>query len=824
MSEPSSTRQEAQGSGIAQNIGSGSATVITNVYQNVRPQPVDEVTKEAARQRLETLPPDTIPDPATLPSGSLMPFSRNPLFVGREQDFLRLAPILKGSETAAIGQIVVVIGLAGIGKTQLASEVVHRYGQYFAGGVFWLSFADPAAIPAEVARCGGAGALDLRPDFGSLPLDDQVDLVLSTWMSDLPRLLIFDNCEDATLLDQWRPRTGLSRVLVTSRNADWSATLGVQSLPLGVLSRDESVDLLRKYRPDLPEDDAALAAIANELGDLPLALHLAGSFLESYQHNPRLGDPDAYLTQLRNINPLEHPSLQGRGATHSPTGHEQHVARTFALSYQGLDDSNPVDVLALKLLARAAYFAPGEPIPHDLLSATIEADATEADERLLIEEALKRLVALGLVGKAKDGDLLLHRLVQYFVLEQSHKAEAQAAVERTLLKRADQLNRQQNPAQLVPWQVHLGVATEMARQRGDEQGAALCHEYGCHLHFLGDSVRGRTYIEQAVAIREAILGPRHPSTAAALDTLGIVLQALGEYPAARTRFEQALAIREQTLGGDHYETVQSLNNLGLLLQRQGEYRAAQQYLERAIKIWKRTLGTTHLDVANALNNLGLVLIKQGDYPGARTCHERALTIREASLGLMHPHIAQSHNNLGTVLNKQGEYAVAQTHFEQALTIYEATLSADHPKTASVLNNLAQSLRRTGDYQQAQHCLERALAIWERTLGPAHPYTGNALNNLGSLFRELGNYEAARSYYDRALAIWKETLGRNHVNTASALHNLGTVFQAQQDWSTAESYYQQAMAIREQMLGLEHPDTVKTSHELASIRSSRKSAT
>ncbi|MBV7329424.1 hypothetical protein KFU94_14475 [Chloroflexi bacterium TSY] len=79
--------------------------------------------------------------------------------------------------------------LLDLGKTQLASEFVHRYGQFFAGGVFWLSFADPHAIAGEIAACGGMGRLDLRSDFADLSLDEQVRLVQAAWQEPTPRLL-----------------------------------------------------------------------------------------------------------------------------------------------------------------------------------------------------------------------------------------------------------------------------------------------------------------------------------------------------------------------------------------------------------------------------------------------------------------------------------------------------------------------------------------------------------------------------------------------------------------------------------------------------------
>src|SRR6185503_80612 len=256
----------------AQTVHVGDKIVI-----NQPPTPIDPVV--AARQ-LAALPLDTIPDLAALPPTSRMPLSRNPLFVGREDDLKQLAVTLKGGTTAAIGQIAAATGLGGIGKTNLATEFVHRYGQFFAGGVFWLSFADAASVPSEIAACGVG--LDL-PDFADLKLDDQVALVRQTWQQPIPCLLIFDNCEDEALLDQWRPTSGGCRVLVTGRRARWDATLGVKVLALGVLSRPESIALLSEHRRDLAQDDPDLELITAELRDLPLAWPLAGSFLARYR-------------------------------------------------------------------------------------------------------------------------------------------------------------------------------------------------------------------------------------------------------------------------------------------------------------------------------------------------------------------------------------------------------------------------------------------------------------------------------------------------------------------------------------------------------------
>jgi hypothetical protein len=288
---------------------------------------------------------------------------------------------------------------------------VHRYGRCFAAGVSWLSFADPAAVAAEAAACGQG--LGLHPDYPRLPLDEQVRLVTAAWQGPEPRLLVFDNCEDEGLLDRWRPRFGGARVLLTSRRSAWDPSLGVAAVALPALPRAASCELLRRFRPDLraedQADDPALDGIAAAVGDLPLALHLAGGFMARYAQAP-FGRPAEVLAALRKSG-LAHPSLGSTGSAVSPTGHEAHVGRTFALSFERLSPDDATDACAIGFLARAACFAPGEPIPRALLLKTVLGESEDLAALITAEDALGSLAALGLLDLGAEGSLVIHPLV-----------------------------------------------------------------------------------------------------------------------------------------------------------------------------------------------------------------------------------------------------------------------------------------------------------------------------------------------------------------------------------------------------------------------------
>ncbi len=781
------------------------------------PPPID---LDAALTLLATLPLGRLPPVSPLPLASRLPFSPNPLFVGREDDLRTLARILQAGATAAVGQVAAATGLGGIGKTQLAVEFAHRYGRFFAGGVFWLSCANPDAVAAEVVVCGLAMGL---PAFETLDFPDQVRRVQQAWQESIPRLLIFDNCEEEAVLAQWRPATGGCRVLVTSRRAAWSAGLGVRLLALPVLPRADSVALLRRFRVDLAEGDPVLDEIAEELGDLPLALHLAGSFLARDRFDVT---PTGYLEQLRRPDLLAHRSLVA--GDWSPTQHETHVARTFALSYDRLDPEDPVDGLALALLARLACFAPGEPVARELLLLTVNAEPPKRNptlkERLqrlvrprlavreqeidkaLAPEAIERLVMLGLVDEQADGGLVMHRLVAAFMGALVGAVETQGAVEEALGREAGRLNRTGLPALLLPWQGHLRHVTDRATVRGDLKAAWLCNQLGYHLYQAGDLPAAKPYLEQALVLTRQALGEAHPDTVASLNNLGMLLKDMGDLPAAKSYLEQALAIRRQALGETHPDTATSLNNLGLLLQAMGDLPAAKGYLEQALAILRQALGEAHPHTATSFDNVGLLLEAMGDLPAAKPYLEQALAIRRLALVEAHPDTATSLNNLGMLLKDMGDLPAAKSYLEQALVLTRQALGEAHPHTATSLNNVGMVLQDMGDLLVAKAYYEQALAIRRQVLGEAHPDTATSLNNLGTLLYAMGDLPAAKPYLEQALAILRQALGEAHPNTAASLNNLGLLLQAMGDLPAAKGCLEQAVAILERSLGPEHPNT------------------
>lgn len=177
----------------------------------------------------------------------------------------------------------------------------------------------------------------------------------------------------------------------------------------------------------------------------------------------------------------------------------------------------------MTLLAHAACFAPGEPLPRWRLLDTLELPGSDSDRVLLAEDSLTRLINLGLLETDGAGFLRLHRLLVAFVQAVLVDEAAQASVEATILRVANDVSNIGDPRPLLAVQSHLRFITEAAQAREAARTAGLCHALGFHLRQLGVYPEAQGYLEQALATFTQRLGLQHPDTAASLHQLGLVL-------------------------------------------------------------------------------------------------------------------------------------------------------------------------------------------------------------------------------------------------------------------------------------------------------------
>lgn len=798
MADEQEPRQRAEGSFQAQAIGPGASANVSAInYAHVRPVAVDDAVLEEARRELEKLPLDRVPDPGGPPAGSKpLPMPPNRLLVGRDEDLKDLAARIKDDANGP--PTVVVSGIGGVGKTQLASEFAHRYGRFFAGGVYWLSLSDPASIREEVASCGGAGAMNLRVDFHTLPLDERVGAVLSEWHGDLPRLLILDDCSDGPTLEAARPKSGGCRIIATSRGPIMERALGVAPLALKPLGREASVDLLRGYCEGTGARDEDLDEIADELGDLPLALDLAGRFLRRYRYST---DAVHYLHELRSDEVLGHRSLREADEREfSPTGHDMNVGRTFVVSYLRLDGGDPIDRLAIRLLARAAHFAPGEPIDRRLLLSTLgpadeELTARELENR---EDALGRLIELGLVTESETGPVSMHKLVAASARLEADDDGAQADVERAVATEAAEVAKSGQPVRLEPLLPHLRYGVEAAGDRDDEPAYLARFATGHTLLALGYPADAVPYLKSAA-----------------------------EYSAARH-------------GATAWLTMRQRNDVGVAIERAGDPVSALAIHERVLVDRRNNLPQPHEDVASSLINIGMIKAGQGLLHEVGPIYEEAIGIREVVLAQkddedpekkqLRRDLAESHGNLGALSMNLGRAQEAAASHRRAQRIYEDLEETEHERYANVSMAYGAALGLLNAFDGARDHLESALCINKQVLQEENTRIVKNLILLGALLageaargggptavdkREI--LDAARGHLQEALDPLNQLWGRHHPLTAGVMRVAAKVAEAEGRYADASSLRAGADAIRGAVLRYADADFVSEGVEIYAAR-------
>ncbi len=331
---------------------------------------------------------------------------------------------------------------------------------------------------------------------------------------------------------------------------------------------------------------------------------------------------------------------------------------------------------------------------------------------------------------------------------------------------------QARPDDAEVWAEHARVAIS---HNGDPKGlleASRLHNLGSLSMAREDNEQALALYEQALAIKEDVLGPDHPDVAKTINNIGVVHQIEDELDEAMERFSQVLSIRKKLLHPDHPDIAKSMVNIAIIHYGFDRYEQAESLYLEATTRFGRSLGPEHPHVAVTSSNLAKLYLDWGHPDRARDTAQQALEVAEKSLGPGHPLVGNILNTLGDAQTALGAYGPAQTSHERALVLREKALGPDHTDIAFSLLGVSALLTRKGEYDRARTGLERALTIWTAALGEDDPTVTKPLIVLARIDLERGEYEQARAKYERSRDI-REQADPDDVKLGDTLVGLGT---------------------------------------------------
>ena len=690
-----------------------------------------------------------------------------PTFTGREKLLRQMEENLRLTEKEKKihkTKVIVLSGLGGVGKTQLAAKFMEGHLEHY--NLVW-TFDAETDVTLQASYRELAQELKLiREDEKAAPPKEILARV-NRWLKASKNhgwLLCFDNASSLEIIQSKNlPQHG-GEILITSRpKTHWGNFYPV--IEVQEFEREESKNLLQKIIPkEKRGEENQLHTLAEDLGDFPLALDQAASYIKNDETGLTITD---YLNFFRGEH-LEVWEAEQKQATNKP--YPATVAMTWKITMEHIREKFPNAAKALNLCA----FLNANGIPLKWLKDWWAKQTPAKDFQLHqgLNDLIKPLIDFSLFYWEKPQVLLrIHRLVQ-LVTQDNLKEEERVEFIRETLGLVEGKFKSYDDEDPGTWEIgkeclphavsvtgHILkeehflentdlkeiLSTELSPEIADveranfhkkifhasEQGKTtlLFHQMASYSLRQGNAFEAIEYWTQVLEIKKAVFGDSHPSVADTLNNLGLAWSDLGENKKAIEYYEKALEMTKSFFGESHPSVAETLNNLGNAWSELGEKKKAIEYYTQALEIFKAVFGDSHPDVASTLNNLGAAWSDLGEKKKAIEYYEKALEMKKSFLGESHPSVASTLHNLGTAWSSLGEKKKAIEYYEKALKMKKAFLGESHPSVAETLYNLGTAWSDLGDHQKATQCFTEAYALFQQFYGEDHPHTQIAKNGL-----------------------------------------------------------------------------------------------
>jgi tetratricopeptide repeat protein/NB-ARC domain-containing protein len=727
---------------------------------------------------------------------------RNKNFTGREELLAALREGITTKVTAVVPQPHALHGLGGVGKTLTAVEYVYRYRHTY-DVVWWIPSDQPFMIKTTLA--------ELAPHLG-LPsaavsgIEDAAKAVLDALRRGDPYdkwLLIFDNADQPEdLLDSIPPDSG--HVLITSRNHRWESH--ADAVAVDVFRREESVEFLTKrVRNAITPEDAA--NLAEQLGDLPLALEQAGALLFE-----RGMSAEEYLEQL-----AERTSQllsQGR-----PAEYPVPMTAAWSVSVAALSESLPE---AVDLLRVCAFFG-SEPIPREAISKA--PDGLRPELAGLISDPIRLGRAVGELGRyalarldIPGRTIQVHRLVQKLVQDElSAEEQRQIQHEVHLLLAAYNAG---DPEEDTSWPKYSDLLGHLAPSRVSDCQVPAVRRFAMRmLHYLfrsGDYHSAQTVASEYVEQWSAESGPEHPDVIEARLAQADTLRELGDYEAAAERNGEVLGVAEKALGPDHSITLRALRGSAADLRAAGDFPAALDRDRESVRRYEDKYGPEDAGTLRGYNNLAIDYGLVSDYQRAKDLHYRSyLGWKQQESRRVMASMLNALSGLARAVRLSGDYSEACDLGDDAYAIGLDALGAEHNWTLRTGKDLSIALRRYGEYERAEEVAAQVHDRCVRLFGLTNPDTLAAAMCLSNLWRATGRIEEATNLVADSAARYRDVFSAAHPYSLACLSNLAILRRVQGNVQDARALNERALAGLEAKLGRDHDYSLTVALNLAS---------
>ena len=713
------------------------------------------------------LPPRGIlPEPANLPPSSRMAFLRNANFVGRKNELLNIANLLFNEKRGAKDPCypIIISGIIGVGKTQMAIEFCYRYGR-FLKGVYWIR-ADQRDIWLQIAECGIQMGITPWPEG----LEERVNLTVKTWQIEKDRLIILDNPGNL-YHDEWFKKLLKCSLIITSRCNKILSNIRFDEIEVGTMNERDSRSLFRILTPRLEsEEDNTLDLLSKKLGFLPMALNHAGSFLN---YEPTLSVNDL----------LEEIDSRSKGDSYtalatwqrelSPTDLVSNILASYEIVFDKIADLD--DAQINNILITCGYCEPNVPIRISFIN-----NLYPCYEEEKIGSAINLFIRLGFLQKSPGGSYMHPLISEYLITKDKYQAITKFILGNLYNSLSSQIgksefrqistnyphirsliyrNRNLDPLLSRKFYYLLGVfsfihadysdaydyfsivgdiSREISGKEDNYYLLRLAHVF-IKLDLFDDAISLINYVESEN------IGLSHQydySTGYKFLLLAEAEFGLCLWNEAYKHIQKANRIYNLDLPPDNEIRTQILITYSKILLRLGDSLNAQKKLNSILAKEDRSNIYPNL-IAEALNLLGEIEYKAENISSSKKYLRKALRIVSDTFGEGNLHSTKININLAKISLKTNDLSGAQNYLENALRIFRDFRYTDFLDYYLALSILADIYRRTSNFDESKEIFDNISSKIHKKQFSKHPVVGSILIKYAILLKEINDFQEAK---------------------------------------------------------------------------------